>query len=83
MTRNPAGKEGGSRFLGQGDDMAVSCGVGKTQSMRVLWSWLKTGFFRGGQGGGTKPGKIVWDLTGRGVVLNAKPRLELMGFHYL
>lgn len=68
MNKNPAGKEGGSRFLGQRNDMAVNCGVGKTQSMprQVLQSWLKTGFCRGGRGGGAKPGKTVWDLIGWG-----------------
>lgn len=74
MDRNPAGREGGSGFPGQGNDMAVNCGVGKTQSMsrQVLPSWLKMGFCRGGRWGGAKDGKTVWDLTGWGLEYQAE-----------
>lgn len=39
---------------------------------QVLQSWLKTGFFRGGRGGGVKRGKIVWDVIGWGLECQAE-----------
>lgn len=79
MDRNSAERVGVA-FQTKGIISQSTVELGKqSMSRQALQCWPKTGFCRGGRGGGSKAGETVWDLTGW--VLKAKLRLEAMGLH--
>ena len=64
MDRNSAEKVGVA-FQTKGIISQSTVELGKqSMSRQALQSWLKTGFCRGGRGGGAKAGETVWDLIG-------------------